>query len=81
MINRVIKSHDNNLNKPKIYRLDKFPAVLKLPFIGETSNVFEKRVKNLTKINSNQVNLRIIFVSKLVLKMQLKDLIPVLNKS
>ena len=40
-----------------------------------------KKVKILTKTTSNQVNLIIMFVSKRVLKVQLKDLIPVLNKS
>jgi len=36
---RGLKSHYNNLNKPKIYGPEKFPAVLKLPYIVETSRV------------------------------------------
>ena len=31
LIKRVIKSNHNNLNKPKVLGLEKFPAVLKLP--------------------------------------------------
>ena len=49
LIKRFIKSHYNNLNQPKIYGPEKFPAVLKLPYIGETSRVFENEVKDLTK--------------------------------
>ena len=40
LIKKVIKSHHNNLDKPMVYGPEKFPAVLKLPYIGETSRVF-----------------------------------------
>ena len=46
LIKRVIKPHHNNLKKPKIFGLGKFSAVLKLPYIGETSHVFEIKVKD-----------------------------------
>ena len=77
LIKRVIKSHDNNLNRPTIYGPEKFPAVLKLPYIGETSRVFEKKVKDLTKTTYNQVSPRVIFRSKPLLKLQFKD--PILD--
>ena len=48
LIKRVLKSHYNNLNKSKVFGPDKFPAVLKLPYIEETSQVFEVKVKELT---------------------------------
>ena len=81
MIKRVIKSHDNNLNKPKVYGPEKFPAVLKLPYIGETPGVFENKVIDLTKTSYNKVSPRFIFFSKPLLKAQLKDPILDLNKS
>ena len=81
LIKRVIKSHDNNLNKPQIYGPEKFPAVLKLPYIGEISHVFENKVKDLTKTTYNEVSPRTIFISQPLLKKQLKDPIPNLNKS
>ena len=71
LIKRVIKSNDNNLNKPKIYGPETFPAALKLPYIGETSRVFENKVKDLTKTTYNQVSSRIIFLSIPLLKVQL----------
>ena len=37
LIKRVIKLHHNNLNKSKVFGPEKFPAVLKLPYIGEAS--------------------------------------------
>ena len=70
LIKMVIKPHDNNQNKPKIYGSEKFPAVLKLPYIWETSRVFEYRVKRLTKTTYNHVSSRTMFVSKTVLKVQ-----------
>ena len=48
-IKRVIKSHHNNLNKIKVYGPEKFPAVLKLPYIGETSRVIKKKSKKINK--------------------------------
>ena len=81
LIKRVIKSHHNNLNQPKIYGLEKFPAVLKLPYIGESSCAFENKVKDLTKTYYNQVSPRVIFLSKPLSKMQLKDPIPDQDKS
>ena len=51
LINRVIKSQHNDFNKPKILGIEKFPAVLKLPYIGEASRRFEVEVKEL--INEN----------------------------
>ena len=78
MIKRVVKSHHNNLNKSKVFGPEKFPAVLKLPYIGEKSRVFEVKVKELTKESYNQVSPRIIFFSKLLVKVQLKG--PILNQ-
>ena len=43
--------------------------------------MFENKVKILTKTTYNQVSPRIIFLSKPLLKVQLKDPIPDLNKS
>ena len=53
---------------------------MKLPYIGETSRVFENKVKDLTKTTYNQVSPRIIFLSKPLSKVQLKDPIPYQNK-
>ena len=56
---------------------EKFPAVLKLPYIGEALCRFEVKVKELIKENYNQISPRIIFLSKPVIKVQLKDPIPI----
>ena len=63
----------NNLNKSKVFSPEKFPAVLKLPYIRGTSRVFEVKVKDLTKKSYNQISPRILFLSKPLIKMQLKD--------
>ena len=81
LIKRVIKLHHNNLNQPKIYGPEKFSAILKLPYIGEKSRVFESKVKDLTKTSYNQMCPRVIFLSKPLLKVQLKDPIPDQDKS
>ena len=81
LIKRIIKSHHNNLNNSKVFGSEKFSVVLKLPYTGETSQVFEVRVKKLTKESYNQVSPRIIFLSKSLIKRQLKDLIPNQHKS
>ena len=57
---------------------EKFPAVLKLPYIGEASRRFEVKVKELIKENYNQISPRIIFLSKPLIKVQLKD--PITNQ-
>ena len=61
MIKRIKKSHDNNLNKPKINGPKKFTAVLKLSYISETLRVFRSRIKKLTKTLYNIVHQRIVF--------------------
>ena len=81
MINRVIKSHEDNRRKPKLFRPEKFPAVLKLPYLGNVSRLFEKKVKDLTQSTYNQVQPRIIFVSKPNLRLAIKYPIPHLDKS
>ena len=81
LIKRVIKSHHNNINQPRLFGPEKFPAILKLPYIGEKSRVFESKLKDLTKTSYNQVLPRVIFLSKSLLKVQLKDPIPDQDKS
>ena len=81
LINRVIKSHDDNRSKPKLIGPEKFPAVLKLPYLGNASRLFERKVQELIQSTYNQVKPRIIFVSKPILRLELKDPIPHLNKS
>ena len=53
LINRVIKSHKNNRKKPKLFGPMKFPAVLKLPYLGNASHLFEKKVQELVKSTYN----------------------------
>ena len=60
---------------------EKFPAVLKLPYLGNASRLFERKVQELIQSTYNQVKPRIIFVSKPILRLELKDPIPHLNKS
>ena len=81
LINRVIKLYDDKRGKPKLFGPDKYPAVLKLPYLGNASRLFEKKVQEIVQKNYNQVKPRIIFVSKPVISLKLKDPIPTLNKS
>ena len=78
---RVIKSHDDSCRKPKLFGPDKFPAVLKLPYLGNVSRLFEKKVQELTQLTYNQVKSRVILVSKPVHRLELKDQISYLDKS
>ena len=55
LIKRLTKSHDNNLNKPKIYGSEKFTSLLKLPHTKETPRVFESRIEKITKLLYNIV--------------------------
>ena len=68
LINRVIKLHDINCRKPKLFGPEKFSAVLKLPYLGKTLQLFEKKVQGLTQSTYNQIKTRVIFVSNPVLK-------------
>ena len=53
LINIVIKSHDNNRRKPKLFGPEKFPAVLKLPYFGNASRLFERNVQELVQTTYN----------------------------
>ena len=81
LIKRVIKSHDDNCRKPKMFGPEKLFAVLKLPYLGNVSSLFEKKMQELTQSTYNQVKPRVIFVSKPVLRLELKDPISHLDKS
>ena len=81
LISRVIKSHDENCRRPKLFGPDKFSAVLKLPYLGKISQLFEKKIQDLTQLTFNHIKPRVVFVSKPVLSLQLKDPIPYLDKS
>ena len=48
LIKRVIKLHDENCRKPKLFTPDNFPAVSKLPYLSKISQLFEKKVQDLT---------------------------------
>ena len=47
-INIVIKLHDENWKKLKLFGADKLPVVLKLPYLGNISELFEIKVQDLT---------------------------------
>ena len=81
LIKIVIKLHNENCWKPKLFGPDKFPAVLKLPYFGKISHLLEKKVQDLTQSTYNQIKPRVVFVSNPVLRLELKDPIPNLDKS
>ena len=58
----------------------KFPAVFKLPYQGNASRLFERKVQEIVQKNYNLVKPRIIFF-KPIISLELKDPIPNLNKS
>ena len=81
LIRREIKSQDDNHKIPKMFGPEKHSAVLKLPYLGNVSYLLEKKVQELTQSTYNQVKPRVIFVSKPVLRLELKDPISHLDKS
>ena len=60
---------------------ENFPANLKLPYLGNISRLFEKKVQKLTQLTYNQVKPRVVLVSKIFLRLELKDPISYLDKS
>ena len=46
LIKRVIKLHNDNRRKPKLLEPEKFPAVLKLQYLGNVSLYFKRKCKN-----------------------------------
>ena len=68
-----MKSYDDNRRKPKLFLPEKFSRVVKLLYLGKASHLFEKKVQELTQSTYNQVKLRVIFVSKPVFRLELKD--------
>ena len=81
MINKEIKLHADRLKKPKSFGPQKWHVILKLPFIGKKSHIFEKKLKLMTESLYSAVTPRVIFVSKPVLKIELKDPISHMEKS
>ena len=59
----------------------KFSAVLELPYLGNVSRLFKKKVQELTQSTYNQVKPSIVFVPKPVLRLELKDPVSYLDKS
>ena len=57
LIKRAINSHNDNCRKIKFFILEEFLSVLKLPFLGNVSSLFEKRVQKLTQLTYNKVKL------------------------
>ena len=53
LIKRVIKSHDDNRRKPKLFGPENFPTVLKLPYLSNVSSLFEKKEQEQTQSNYN----------------------------
>ena len=45
--NRITKLHDESCRKTKLFGPDKFSAILKLPYLGKISQLFEKKVQDL----------------------------------
>ena len=60
---------------------EKFPSVLRLPYLGNVSSLFEKEEQELLQLTYNQVKPRVIFVSEPVLRLELEDPISYLDKS
>ena len=53
LINSVIKSYNDNRRKPKMFGPEKLTAVLKLPYLGNASRLFERKVQELVQKNYN----------------------------
>ena len=69
--------------KPKLFGPEKFPAVVVFfgNYFGNISRLFEKKVQELTQSAYNLVKPKVIFVSKPVLRLELKDPISYLDKT
>ena len=81
LINKEIKLHSDRLKKIKSIGPQKRHVILKLPFMGNKVHIFEKKIKSMTESIYYAITPRIVFVSKPVLKIELKDPIPFMEKS
>ena len=79
LIERVIISHYNNLNKPKWIDQRSSQEFWNFNTL-EKHHVFKKKVKDLTKTSYNQGGQRTIFLSKPLVKVQLENPIQDQNK-
>ena len=73
--------HSDILKKAKPSGPQKRDVILKLPFIGNKLHIFEKKIKLMTESIYSAITIRIIFVSKPVLKIELKDPIPFMERA
>ena len=71
----------DRLKKMKSYIPQKRHVILKLSFMGNKVHIFEKKVKLMTESIYSAITPIIIFVSKPVLKIELKDPIPFMENS
>ena len=73
LVNRIIKSQKFQSNKAKPYGPEKFPILLKLPYIGADSKLIEKKIVDITTRWHFSVNPRVLFTSKPIFQRSGKD--------
>ena len=72
LINKEIKLHSDILKKAKPSGPQKRDVILKLPFIGNKLHILEKKIKLMTESIYSTITPRIFFVSKPMIKIELK---------
>ena len=80
LINRVIKLHNENCSE-KPYGPEKLHVVLKLPYAGKASYPMVNRVKSITESAYFALKPRVIFTSKPLISLDVKDPMSYLDKS
>ena len=81
LVNKTISLHLKSLDKTNTFEPEKYVVTLKLPFLNKSSEMIEKKVKQLIKTTYFAASPRIIFTTKPLITPGGKDPISNLNKS
>ena len=72
LIKKDIKLHCERLRNTESYGPQKLHVTLKLPFVDKKLHIFEKKIKLMTESIYSTITPRIFFVSKPMIKIELK---------
>ena len=81
LVNKTIHLHVKNLDRIKTIGPEKCVVTLKIPFINKSSEMLEKKIRQLVRNTYYAAKPRIVFTSKPLITPGGKDLISKLNNS
>ena len=80
-IYHAIRTKINSFSTDPIYGPSKCPVYLKLPWIGQISVQFENKIKKAVNRCFQTVKPQVVYSSRKLLPVSLKDTLPITNKS